>query len=235
MPLRAFATDYDGTLAHDGRVDEATLASLEAVQRRGATLVLVTGRELDDLTRAFPEHHMFDRVVAENGGVLARGTDVRPLGPAPAPALIEALRARDVRPLSVGRVIVATRDPHGPTVREAIATLGLAWEISLNKGAVMVLPRGVTKATGLARALDDMGLDPCDVAAIGDAENDLPMMAACGLGIAVANALPEVKARADLVTQGARGAGVREVLDAWLAGTLPEPRRAARQPRSTGA
>lgn len=75
----------------------------------------------------------------------------------------------------------------------------------------MILPSGVNKATGLAAALKELGLSPHNVVGIGDAENDHAFMRACGLSVAVANALPAVKDTADLVTKGERGEGVKEL------------------------
>ena len=63
LHLRALATDFDGTLAHNGTVSEATL-------RAGHKLVLVTGRELNDLAAIFLELDWFDLAVMENGAVL---------------------------------------------------------------------------------------------------------------------------------------------------------------------
>jgi hydroxymethylpyrimidine pyrophosphatase-like HAD family hydrolase len=81
----------------------------------------------------------------------------------------------------------------------------------------MALPAGVDKATGAAAALDVLGIPPSLAVAIGDAENDVPLLQLCGLGVAVANALPEVQAYAHLVSDGAHGAGVIELIDALLA------------------
>jgi hypothetical protein len=72
MRYSALATDYDGTLAHHGRVDEPTLAALGWIRATGRRLVLVTGRELDELLGIFPRIVLFDRVVAENGALLYR-------------------------------------------------------------------------------------------------------------------------------------------------------------------
>ena len=49
MRYRVLATDYDGTIAHNGHVDELTLASLDKVVASGRKLILVTGRELEEL------------------------------------------------------------------------------------------------------------------------------------------------------------------------------------------
>lgn len=64
------ATDYDGTLARDGVVNEATCAALERFKQSGRRLVLFTGRRLESIIRAFPWMDLFERVVAENGAVI---------------------------------------------------------------------------------------------------------------------------------------------------------------------
>jgi HAD superfamily hydrolase (TIGR01484 family) len=70
MRYRALATDYDGTLAHHGRVDGPTVEALGRLRASGRRLILVTGRELDELLGVFPHVELFDQVVAENGGLL---------------------------------------------------------------------------------------------------------------------------------------------------------------------
>jgi hypothetical protein len=96
-----------------------------------------------------------------------------------------------------------------------IRELGLELEIIFNKGAVMVLPPGVNKASGLAAALAELGLSAHNTVGVGDAENDHAFLSLCEVSVAVANALPALKERCDAVTEGARGAGVVELVD-WL-------------------
>ena len=72
MRYLALATDYDGTLAQDGRVTQETMASLEKLRATGRKLILVTGRELDELLRIFPGASLFERIVAENGAQIGR-------------------------------------------------------------------------------------------------------------------------------------------------------------------
>jgi hydroxymethylpyrimidine pyrophosphatase-like HAD family hydrolase len=216
-----FATDYDGTLAHDGRVDDSTLRALERARAAGIRLLMVTGRQLTDLSNTFPHLGLFDRVVAENGAVLftPEASTLRVIAPPPPPTLVDWLSARNI-PVWVGHSIIATVEPHEHEVLAGIHELGLEWHIIFNKGSVMVLPSGVTKATGLGPALEDLQATAERTVGIGDAENDQAFLSACGLAVAVANALPAVKEMADLVTTGARGAGVTEVLDAMIEGTL---------------
>src|SRR5882762_622369 len=216
MRYLVLACDYDGTLASDGVVSEETLAALQRLRDSGRKLILVTGRELENLLEIFPAIDLFDRVVAENGGVLYRpaNREHKTLGEAPPTEFVEALRARGVSPLSVGHCIVSTWQPNENAVLETIRDLGLELQVIFNKGAVMILPSGTNKATGLAAALDELGLSPRNVVGVGDAENDHAFLAVCECAVAVANALPMLKERADLVTAGARGAGVVELIEA---------------------
>jgi Cof subfamily protein (haloacid dehalogenase superfamily) len=88
-------------------------------------------------------------------------------------------------------------------------------------GFIEVLPPGITKATGLAIALERYGVDFGDVLVFGDMPNDLPMIAAVaeagGRAVAVANAHPEVRAATTALTSGHDVDGVARYLEAVLA------------------
>ncbi|HYD64860.1 HAD family hydrolase [Azospirillum sp.] len=235
MHYAALAIDYDGTLARNGRVDAAALDALERLKRAGRTLFLVTGRRLDDLRDAFPEYTVCHRIVAENGALLHRPATDETLAlapPVPA-ALVQALSRKGVQPLEVGAVIVATRVPHEKTVIDTLRELALDHEVTFNKASVLVLPPGVTKATGLAAALEDLDIPADSVVGIGDAENDQAFLSLVGLPVAVADAVPSIREEAAWVTQGGAGAGVVELIDRLLiddlAGipTVPRPRTGA--------
>jgi HAD superfamily hydrolase (TIGR01484 family) len=227
----ALATDYDGTLAQGGQVADATRQALEGLRRSGRKLILVTGRTLDELKEVFDASELFDLIVAENGALLfdpARKHEI-PLAEPPPPALVERLRELGVKPLSVGRTIVATWEPNESIVLKAIRDLALEQHIIFNKGAVMILPSDVNKASGLKSALKLLGLSAHNVVGIGDAENDQAFLNACGCAVAVANALPTVKEKADLVVAD-HGAGVvelaRMLTDDDLASVRPRVPRA---------
>jgi hydroxymethylpyrimidine pyrophosphatase-like HAD family hydrolase len=219
MPYQALACDYDGTIAERGVVTPSTRAALERFRASGRRVVLVTGRILRDLARVCPDWSIFDAIVAENGAVYARPPTREPrlLGPPPPDMLIERLRAAGATPLVRGEVIVATSQPYEAQVSDAIRVLGLELHVILNKGALMVLPSGIDKASGLDAALVDLGLSAHDVVGVGDAENDHAFLARCGLSVAVADALASLKAEADVVTRGGAGAGVVELIEALLA------------------
>jgi hydroxymethylpyrimidine pyrophosphatase-like HAD family hydrolase len=229
----ALACDYDGTLATHGVVDDATIASLERCKAAGTKLLLVTGREMDDIWRILPEWKLFDRIVAENGALLYRPAtgEEQPLAARPSDAFIQLLRDQDVAPLAVGRVIVATFESYERQVLSAIHQLGLELQLIFNKGSLMILPTGINKASGLAVAVDELGVPPRKTIAVGDAENDHAFLKASGLAVAVANALPALRDAADLVTGGTHGAGVCELIDHLLGGTFPQHALDAAQQR----
>ncbi|MEH1923509.1 HAD family hydrolase [Nostoc sp.] len=224
MRYSVLATDYDGTLATDNHVNKNTLAALSRLRISGYKLILVTGRQLDELLQVFTQVDLFDYVVAENGALLYSPTSRKEklLGSQPSPEFIKALRDRQVKPLSVGRVIVATWHPQETIVLETIRHLGLELQVILNKGAVMVLPSGINKATGLAAALEEIQLSPQNAVGIGDAENDHDFLSVCGYSVAVANALPTLKERVDFVTNGSRGDGVIELIEKLINSDLAE-------------
>jgi HAD superfamily hydrolase (TIGR01484 family) len=222
--LRYFCliSDYDGTLAHDGQVTPSTLEALKRVKASGRKLVLATGRELPELLRVFPENSLFDLAVVENGALLynpATG-EKRLLAEAPPAAFVEELRRRGVDPLSVGECIVATWHPHETEVLEVIRSMGLELQVIFNKDAVMILPSGVNKGTGVRVALDELGLSKHNTLGVGDAENDHAFLGICECSVAVGNALPVLKERADVVTAKTHGAGVEEIVEQLLVDDL---------------
>jgi len=229
VKYRALACDYDGTLAHDGVVTPSTAAAVDRFRASGRHLFLVTGRELPELKSVCPILDRFEWVVAENGALLHRpadGTTQLLCEPASA-TLVESLRRFQLSWLSVGQAVIATVEPNQIIVLEEIKRLGLELQIIFNKGSVMVLPAGVNKATGLKALLKKAGVSADEVVGVGDAENDHAFLEGCGFAVAVANALPMLKERADFVTKGARGDGVIELSDMILADDLSaiRPRR----------
>ena len=70
--------------------------------------------------------------------------------------------------------------------------------------------RSVTKGTGLLKIAELLKLKPENFAAMGDSWNDVPMFKAASLGIAVGNAVPELKAMAARVTSASYGEGAAE-------------------------
>lgn len=222
MRYVALATDYDGTLAEDGRVSESTLQSLQRFRQSGRKLILITGRVLDDLQSIFSNLNLFDRVVAENGAVLydPNTRETQMLAPPPKQPLVEALTRRGIHPLGIGQAIVSTWQPHETEVLQVIRELGLELQVIFNKGAVMVLPSGINKKSGLQAALGALAISRHNVVGVGDAENDHAFLEYCECAVAVANAHPAVKDTADFTTALGRGPGVEELIEVILSHRL---------------
>ncbi|MHB1402416.1 MAG: HAD family hydrolase [Thiobacillus sp.] len=222
MRYLALVTDYDGTLSSDDRVSEQTVRALERLRVTGRRAILVTGRRLDDLLVVCPCASLFDLIVAENGAIVydpASREETRLANP-PSKLLVQTLQARGVSPLEIGQVLVATHAPHRAAVQDVIWELGLEAQVIGNRGAVMVLPAGINKATGLEYALRKLGLSRHEVVGIGDAENDHSFLARCECAVAVANAAPSIRQIAAFVTAAENGNGVIELIDELIADDL---------------
>ncbi len=220
----ALACDYDGTLATHGRISSDVIKALERFAETGRKLLLVTGRRLEDLFKDFRQADLFDYLVCENGAVLYRpATKVAKMLAEPVPrSFIEALQRKNMTPLEIGHVIVATWHPNENIVLETIQELGLDLKITFNKGAVMILPSGINKASGLLAAVSELGLSRHNVVAVGDAENDHVLLSVSECSFAVANALPSLKEYADVTTKADHGAGVIEVIERLLVNDLED-------------
>jgi hydroxymethylpyrimidine pyrophosphatase-like HAD family hydrolase len=213
MRYLALAVDYDGTAATHGNFSEDVTRAIERLRASGRRSILLTGQRLADLPGMTLS--LFDLVVAENGAVvfdphrhekllLANGV---PSG------FVDRLRERGIRPVDVGEVVGSTSAEHRGAVVDTICELGLELTMIFNRTALLVLPAGVNKATGLEFALRRLALSRHEAVAIGDAENDHSFLLLCECGAAVGNAVPGLKDAADLVTHGADGAGVAELVD----------------------
>jgi HAD superfamily hydrolase (TIGR01484 family) len=214
----SLATDFDGTLAHDAVVDSDVWEAVDRLKSSGRKVLLVTGRQVNDLKRVCPDLSRFDHVVAENGGVLYHpSNDTRKLlAPAPPKELVKLLRDRGVKTIEEGETLVATFKPFETVALQVIRDLGLETKLVFNKDAVMMLNPQVSKATGLTAALNEMGLSAHNVVGVGDAENDHAFLDLCECSVAVDNALPMLKQHANLIMKGRQGRGVIELIDMML-------------------
>jgi Cof subfamily protein (haloacid dehalogenase superfamily) len=81
---------------------------------------------------------------------------------------------------------------------------------------IEVMPRGVNKASAIAGLLERLGLEREDTIACGDGLNDLSMIRYAGLGVAMGNAQPEVKAAADVVTRTNDEDGIVPIIEQYI-------------------
>lgn len=81
---------------------------------------------------------------------------------------------------------------------------------------VEIFPKGVTKGKALNAVCHELHINMDETAAFGDQELDIPMIEAAGLGIAMGNAIRELKDKADFVTRSNNDAGVAYALEQYL-------------------
>ena len=223
----AVALDYDGTITFGPRPDAMMLAALAQVRASSRLVVLVTGRIASELEHDFPDFRgHFDAIVTENGAVVLQGGHERALAPPVPLELDAALRGRGI-PFRRGTVILAIDACHDHQVLEICVSLGLDAQLICNRAALMVLPAGVSKASGLLAALTELDTSPHSAVGVGDAENDLALLEACELGVAVGNAVTSLKERADLVLEDIGPRAVARFLTKEFLDDMPgvEPRR----------
>ena len=213
MSLRAIASDFDGTLTCSGALSDEVIRALRQAREAGLALVLATGRRLDDIRLVIPDADaLFDALVVENGCIVARSGRA-PLSLAePVPdALLLAMRAQAI-PAARGTVLLATYAHHRAQVESLVESMGLDVRLCQNRAALMILPGSISKATGVAHALGLLGIDPSQAVGLGDAENDRELLERCGLGVAVADAVDDLKAVADRVLELPDGEGAAALL-----------------------
>ncbi len=226
--FRALACDFDGTLAFQDRIEPDVKAALEQARAAGVRLILVTGRTFFELTRVCDCLELFDAVVAENGAVIyyPGSAMIRDLGPAVPARLLAELDRRGLY-YQVGRVIVGVARADERAVRDALRAAAVTRELIPNRAAIMLLPAGVSKGSGVDQVLRFMELSPHDVLALGDAENDLALFDACTFSACPADGVAAVRERADWTLPGGAGPDVgRAIRDTILPDRLPPPRSA---------
>lgn len=121
--------------------------------------------------------------------------------------------------LPLNKVIFCGREPkHITALRWQLAHLveGSARLTQALPDALELLPYGASKATALKVLLKDLKLNPEEVLAIGDGENDIEMIQLVGLGVAMGNANPKLKAVADAVVASNDADGVAEAVEKYV-------------------
>jgi hypothetical protein len=231
MRLSVFALDYDGTTARGDVLDPAVRSAIAEARERGIIVLIVTGRILSDLERAAGDLHFVDGVVAENGAVIyfPDSSHTSVVAPPVNAAFLAELMRRGI-PHQAGRCLIDADAADAPRLLDAIRTMELPLVMVFNRSRVMVLPQGVSKATGLHHALDILRASARNTVAIGDAENDHELLRLAEVGVAVEWGSPALKAVADDVVRGTRPADLAAYLQPLIErGTLPAPSKPRRR------
>jgi hydroxymethylpyrimidine pyrophosphatase-like HAD family hydrolase len=201
------ASDFDGTLKEKGKpVSKVVLDCLHMLKKKGIGLILVTGRCLKELSSLI-DTSLFDAIVIENGAIVISDGNVVRLAPA---------NWSDVRKELVAKYGTGCEEVIISLPRETVVDIqGIqkdAVSIEYNKDRVMIMPKGVSKASGLSSALKIRGWEGRKLICIGDGENDLSMLLKADYKIALKNSVEQLKSIADFVAEEEYGEGFVKAL-----------------------
>jgi phosphoglycolate phosphatase (TIGR01487 family) len=225
--LRALLTDVDGTITDGSRqINTRAIDAIRSLQDNGAEVVFASGNTscfMDALCKMVGTHGSF---IAENGGVFRVGYT----------GTLHIKGDQAVCRNALERVQSHYRDRgieielYSPSYR--FADLAFARTIPINDVksllkdypvqvldtgyAIHLQSKGVNKGTALESLAKEMGIMTSDFLAIGDSLNDIQMIRTAGVGVAVANAHPDVKAVAQYATEKEYGEGVVEAVKKYL-------------------
>lgn len=230
MRFSVVAVDYDGTVANDGVLHPDVRAALDELRERGIVAILVTGRILGDLQRVAGDLRFVDAVVAENGAVLhfPGRRHSRVLGRPPAGDFLAALQSRGIA-FDVGDCVVEATASVASSVVALIREMEVPLALAFNRSRLMILPEGVSKATGPREALAALRRSAHNTVGIGDAENDYSLLEFCEVGLAVEWGSPRLKAVADAIIEGSGPAAVADCMRRLAAQNRLSPDLTARR------
>ena len=238
MRYVVLATDYDGTLAHDALVPDGALESLKRVRQSGRKLILVTGRELPHLESVFPHLGLFDRVGAENGALLHNPAtkETRLLAPSPSPTLMDRLRVANLPGLSVGQVTIALWRPPGDGRPRSDSRSRTRNPDHLQQRGCHAVSRPASNRRRADRWSPSSSFaSPATTSSLWvTPKTIMPFLRCSECAVAVANAIPSLKRKADLVTQAARGDGVTELVEHLIRTDLNDVARKGRRSNARG-
>lgn len=223
--IKLIALDLDGTLlTTDKRLTDRTKETLKAARDRGIKVVLTTGRPLKAMD--FFLHELGtdgqedEYTITFNGGLVQKNTgeilDKTVFSYDDVARLYEETEklSLPLDAISEGTVYQIQSDQESLYAKFNPALTfvpvdfeDLSSQMTYNKCVTAFAQepldaaiKNVHKATGLAKLISHLGIDQSQVMACGDEANDLSMIEWAGLGVAMQNAVPEVKAAANVVT-----------------------------------
>ena len=221
--------DIDGTLLDINGFQAELIPLIRELENRGISVSLASGRTLSNVTPIQQSLAVSGFVIGENGGMVwdsGAGHPIRAMADgsrarAAADWLATRIEGLDAAGIESNRwretewCLKEVEDFE--RIRDELA--GSEWadlEVVPTGFAVHITAHGLDKATGLAIAFEQRGIDPRNVLACGDAPNDVSMFEMCGSSVAVNDAYEGVADAADLLTDARGTEGSVELLKALI-------------------
>lgn len=221
MQLRVIALDFDGTITDGDSLHGDVRAAIAHARDRGLKVLLVTGRRVAHLRESAGDLTFVDGIVAENGAVLTipETGESTTLSRSPSELFVAELNRRGIE-YQAGEVIVECDAGYAHDILTVIRENQLPLVLLFNRNRLMILPQGISKATGLRHLLAMMRLSLHNTVSVGDAENDHELLTASELGVAVRWGSPALIAAADDVVEGVNPSSVA----LWIRSMCESPR-----------
>jgi HAD superfamily hydrolase (TIGR01484 family) len=241
LQIRLLALDLDGTLlTDDKKITENTKYWIQQAQEAGITVIFATGRGWQNAVMYWEELGLTGPMVLVNGADLRKSPDEPWIQ-----HVISKEEIRRLHELAVHHdarfwgysMESFTRDKEWTDEmlerewlkfgirHEDPETLQTMWNTVESWGTLEITQstpvnmeisvKGVTKETGVRRVCQLLGIGMEEVAAAGDSMNDMYLLQAAGLGVAMGNADETVKSIADMTTDTNENEGVAKLIQ-WL-------------------
>ncbi len=234
--LRAVALDIDGTITRpDGTIPPESWGAIHKLEKNGVKVILVSGNAICVLLGLKHYSGATGAAIGENGGVILYNSRIHVLGSRTdfleraRKAVIEELGDvleesvqnpyRHVDYAFMSRNPGISRRMIAESIEMILKKNGLTSLEVLDSGVAFHIHEiGVNKGAGLEKACELMGINTGDVVAIGDSEVDLTLFEKAGKSVAVGNAIPELKEKADIVLEETYFKGFLRAVDIILTG-----------------
>lgn len=239
---KLIALDMDGTLLNeDKQISAENRKWLGIAAEQGITVILATGRRIQSVLPYVEQLKWNSPIITANGGEIWKTpSELLQRNPLPAPLIVQLKQiADDLKTWCWGYTTEHmynqdhwAEEQEGHTwlkfgyyseqpgvllrVREKLAALGSLEITNSHACNLEINPLGIHKASGIQAVCQLLGIDMSQVVAMGDSLNDVSMIRAVGLGVAMGNAQAEVKSSADLVTLINEEDGVAHVIQNYV-------------------
>ena len=222
MLIKAFAIDIDGTLTENGggTIHLPAFQNLRTLEKLGYRIIYVTGRSSIEAYILSVFGGTTKIAVGENGGVVTISpSDHILLGNKEKCIMGYNTLNRKIDNVKITNgfdrmtEIVLERTFDIDKGKKIFKENNLDLDLYDSKYSFHINNRGINKATGLAKALDILKINPSETVTIGDSETDIPLFEFCGFSIALNHSDKTVKSKANHVVSGNEGKGLVEALD----------------------
>ncbi len=223
--LKALVTDVDGTITdRRRRINTPAVESIRTLVEAGIEVVFASGNTVCFMDGLCKMVGTDGTIIGENGGVYRRGFSGTLRVPGDKKACLAAFEVlkdsfsrKGVELELFGEQyrfadVAFARNIDPDEARAVIRDHGLSVRVLDTGFAIHLQTPGVSKGAALTALAREMGISPDDMMAVGDSENDIEMLEAAGIGVAVRNAPAAVQAAADRVTEESYGDGFVEAV-----------------------